>query len=259
MALVILLGAAAAGGRMLPEFTRPIARVAGDSDIELRILTANVWRENADPAATIAQIRDSGADVVLLQETHGRIRGALQALAGTYPYRSRCWSPCGLTILSKRPFIKEKYRFRDANRRPYGPKLHWARLIAPDGRPVTLITLHYAWPLPRYRQDIVRAGLASALADQDKSDLILAGDMNLTPWSTAMREQDRALAPMVRHSRGLATFPARLHGEMRAPFPFPFLAIDQLYAGPAWRQVSITRLPRAGSDHYAVLAVLRRQ
>jgi vancomycin resistance protein VanJ len=32
--------------------------------------------------------------------------------------------------------------------------------------------------------------------------------------------------------------------------PFPFLPIDQLFAGPGWAMRSVERLPRTGSDHY---------
>jgi endonuclease/exonuclease/phosphatase (EEP) superfamily protein YafD len=39
---------------------------------------------------------------------------------------------------------------------------------------------------------------------------------------------------------------------------FPVLAIDHIYAGPAWRTLAVSRLPRTGSDHYGVVASLAR-
>lgn len=257
LAAVLLLGIAAAAGRIVPEFTRRIPRAVANPTTDLKVLTANVWIKDVDPETTLASILHSGADVVLLQETDGGMSERLDALAAVYPYRSHCWLRCSLTIFSKVPFIREKYRLRDADNRRYGPALAWARLIAPDGLPVTLITVHYRWPLPGDRQGAVRVQLADALAGLDTRDLILAGDMNLTPWSFAMRRQDQEFRPMVRQTRALFSWPARLGAGGASPLPL--LAIDQLYAGSAWRQVSVTRLPRTGSDHYPVLAILRRR
>lgn len=254
-AALALAGLAAAGGRIVPEYLRPIAK-APPGPRDLTIVTANVWRDNVDPAGTIATLRASGADLLLLQETDGRMAPWLAGLARTYPYRSHCWVRCSLTILSRRPFLRERFRLRDAANRKYGPDLAWSRLIAPDGMPVTVATLHYVWPIPGRGQARTRAALARALETIDRRDLILAGDMNLTPWSVAMRRQDAALGPLVRQTRALFSWPARVGGG-RA-WPLPLLPIDQLYAGPQWRQVEVRTLPRTGSDHDAVFVRLRR-
>src|SRR3546814_8725564 len=56
-------------------------------------------------------------------------------------------------------------------------------------------------------QAVQRRDVARALARIDRDALIVAGDMNLTPWAAAMREQDRALAPLVRMTRALPSWP----------------------------------------------------
>ena len=38
--------------------------------------------------------------------------------------------------------------------------------------------------------------------------------------------------------------------------PLPFLAIDHVYAGAAWRTVSVERGPARGSDHFPVVVTL---
>ena len=62
-----------------------------------------------------------------------------------------------------------------------------------------------------------------------------------------------------------ATFPASayhgdgaLHRVREVPAPFAFAPIDQVFAGSAWRAVSVTRGPKLGSDHYPVVVVLAR-
>jgi endonuclease/exonuclease/phosphatase (EEP) superfamily protein YafD len=97
---------------------------------------------------------------------------------------------------------------------------------------------------------------ADLLADFDRDSLIVAGDFNLTPWSFALRRGDARLG-LRRLSRALATWPA---GPVYAgvALPFPVLPIDHVYAGRAWRVVSLKRGPRLGSDHYPVVVVLTR-
>ena len=88
-------------------------------------------------------------------------------------------------------------------------------------------------------------------------DTILMGDFNLTPWSDALREIDSGLKPMVRRTHGMATWPANI-AKTEKPAPMPVLPIDQVFAGPVWTRSRVGTLPRAGSDHYGVFAVLCR-
>jgi vancomycin resistance protein VanJ len=254
----IMIGIAAIAAGTVPiaiEYHRDIPAASAAPNAQFTVLTANVWYKNRDWQSTIRSIATSGADVVLLQETNGPFRAALDRLKTVYPYRSRCKvGVCQLTILSKTPLIQDKYRFRDAANRPYGPKLFWARLTAPDGLPVTVVTMHYPWPVPVGGQAKLRAEIARLFAGLDTSNFVFAGDMNLTPWTFAMRSQDAQFAPLIRHTRALATWPARI-GNFSAPAMLP---IDHVYAGSQWQQVSVTKLPQTGSDHHAVKIILSR-
>ncbi|HQR90495.1 MAG TPA: endonuclease, partial [Caulobacter sp.] len=40
--------------------------------------------------------------------------------------------------------------------------------------------------------------------------------------------------------------------------PAPFLPIDHVYAGGAWKTVSVVRGPALGSDHRPIVVKLRR-
>lgn len=213
----------------------------------LTLLTFNRWWDSPDPEKQIAMIRRSGADLVALQEADtfkpwaGRLRDV-------YPHQLFCYWECDTVILSKQPFLAHGQESKP--RWPGGTKFLWARTTAPDGRPVTLATLHLFWPVPPWIQRGQRGHLPALIAPLAQDELILAGDFNLTPWSFAMRRLDPTLAPLTRRTHGLITFPANQ--------PVPFLALDQVYAAPAWKTVKVERLPDAASDHYPVRVELRR-
>jgi endonuclease/exonuclease/phosphatase (EEP) superfamily protein YafD len=233
--------------RMVPEWLREIPAARAEAP-QLRLLTHNVWRSNADPAGTAQAIVDAKPDVVMLQEVDGSFRPMLAALNQHFPHATRCPPGCDLAIFSRWPIADSDYFLKDAAGRKFGPAMLWARIAGPGGQPFTVVTLHY--PRPTSRDQAVRRGhVARALTRIDRDPLIVAGDMNLTPWAAAMHEQDRAFAPLTRMTRALPSWP-------RA---FPVLPIDQLYAGPDWGLVSARRLPATGSDHVPVLVTLGRR
>ncbi len=232
---------------VVPEWTRDIPG-AGAGAPELRLLTHNVRVSNRNPADTAQAIIDARPDVVTLQEVDGSFRPMLAALSQYFPYATRCPPGCDLAILSRWPIEDSDYFLKDAGGRKIGPAMLWARIAGPGEPPFTTVTLHYPRPTSR-DQAVRRRDVARALVRIDRDPLIVAGDMNLTPWAAAMREQDRAFAPLTRMTRALPSWP-------RA---FPVLPIDQLYAGPDWGLVSARRLPATGSDHVPLLVTLARR
>lgn len=242
-----LLGLAPVAIGVVPEFTREIpAAPAGAKQV--RVLTHNVWRGNRDSADTAQAIIDAKPDVVMLQEVDGSFRPMLAALNRHFPSATRCPPGCDLAIFSRWPIADSDYFLKDPEGRKFGPAMLWARIAEPGGRPLTVVTLHYPRPTSR-DQAVRRRDVARALARIDRGPLIVAGDMNLTPWAAAMREQDRAFGPLTRMTRALPSWP-------RA---FPVLPIDQLYAGTDWGLVSARRLSAAGSDHVPILVTLARR
>ena len=128
-----------------------------------------------------------------------------------------------------------------------------ASFPAPGGA-FDVVGVHYTWPTTADQAAQGRM-LATALKQFPKDRLILAGDFNSTPWSFARRRED-ALFGIERRTRGLFSWPANKFSRYHIQFPFPFLAIDHIYAGRDWKTVSIERGPALGSDHYPVVAVL---
>jgi len=242
-----LLGLMPVAIGVVPELTReiPIARAGAP---QIRLLTHNVWRGNRDPADTAQAIIDAKPDVVMLQEVDGSFRPMLAALNQHFAYATECPPGCDLAIFSRWPIADSDYFLKDADGRKFGPAMLWARIVVSGERPFTVVTLHYPRPTSR-DQAVRRRDVARALIRIDRGPLIVAGDMNLTPWAAAMREQDRAFAPLTRMTRALPSWPR----------VFPVLPIDQLYAGPDWGLVSARRLPATGSDHVPILVTLARR
>jgi endonuclease/exonuclease/phosphatase (EEP) superfamily protein YafD len=215
------------------------------------IVTHNVSIRNHDPRATARALLASEADVLLLQETDGTFAPLLKALRRQYRYATPCKrDACSMAILSRWPIVNSSYRVRDSQGRQIGPALMRARIQPASAPAFEAVTLHFPWPLPAQRHTKLRGQLAHVLPMLDRDELVLAGDLNLTPWSFAMRDLDAALQPLTRVTRALPSFPARLASGRS--ISWPLLPIDHVFIGRAWITSSIDRLPRTGSDHYPV-------
>jgi vancomycin resistance protein VanJ len=254
-ATLALAGSAAIYGlvRMGPEFARwRLWAPVGQG--EFRILSANVWALNPDSAQAVTDLLACDPDAILLQEADGAILPELHKLKAQYPYASDC--AASVQIWLKSPILAQggtrSRRYRTT------PALVWVSTTAPDGRPLTLATVHFSWPFPPRFQEANRVTLAAEINRFSDGDVVLAGDFNTTPWSFAMRHQDGALKPLKRRTFACFSWPARLHA-LRLPWPLPILPLDHLYAGSNWETVKVTRRRITGSDHLAIEVVLSRR
>ena len=94
--------------------------------------------------------------------------------------------------------------------------------------------------------------MTDALKRFDPATLILAGDFNSTPWSFTLRRQDKRLG-LERLTRALPSWPTARRTIWGIGWPLPVLPIDHVYAGRAWRAVSVRRGPSLGSDHFPIV------
>lgn len=223
-----------------------------------KVATFNASAESYLPSASAAVLTAADPDVILVQEPVQLLADA-RVLKAAYPYVVSCnaVSACELAIWSKRPILRSGHkdkRLGDAGLSDL--EFLWAETTAPDGRPVTVATTHFIWQLQRGQKG-QRALLDRYAAALPQTDLVLSGDLNLTPWTYAMRVQDRRLRPLSRRTRALFSWPAFVP-RIFMPVSFPLVPIDHVYAGPAWKTVSVRRLPPAASDHYPVMVTLAR-
>lgn len=252
--LLVLAGALSALTLMIPELMAGQPRGGKVDGEALTVVQFNLWGRNRDPEGTARWILATDPDIIVLEEGFSRSGGITKALAGRYPHRTTCaepW-PCSTMILSRRPPIAEGGLASGVSRaRLTGA---WATYPAPGG-PYTVVGVHYTWPYPAGPQQRMTLRLAKVLERFPKDRLIVSGDFNSTPWSFSMRRQDR-LFGLERRTRAIASWPAGDFSRLHVASPFPLLAIDQIYAGQAWRTVRVRRGPKLGSDHYPVVLTL---
>jgi endonuclease/exonuclease/phosphatase (EEP) superfamily protein YafD len=247
----VAFAAALTAPELLAMMGRPTPPAQGQS---VKLLQFNLWERNYDPEGTARWIIAQDADVVVLEEANSRGAAIPPLLKAHYPFATSCEPPqaCSTTILTKQKPSASAGLMPPPNRLSGA----WVTLGTGD-KAFTVAGVHYTWPLPPGGQQHQSLRLAQALAGFDHKSLIVAGDMNSTPWSFALRRQDVRFG-LERRTRALFTWPAAQFSNLRLRSPLPFLAIDQVYAGSDWKTVSVTAGPRRGSDHLPVMVVLRR-
>lgn len=206
----------------------------------LAIASANLRAGNRDPAPLAAWLRAQPVDVVVLVELTPDYANPLQdALADVYPYRQLvpADSPFGIGLLSRHPLSAIARRDSADGIPALAATLDTAR------GPVRVVAVHPMPPLGPHWQ-AARDRLLRTLADAAGTQpTVVAGDLNATPWSTALT----GVAPTLRRACGLApTWPADNFG----------IPIDHVLAGPGWRRLDCARGPDIGSDHRPIRATL---
>ena len=242
------LAVAAAAALVLPELLRPIRpAVAATAPRQVKLVQLNAWGDNVDVEGTADWIARQQPDLVFIEELEQPLRTAL-VRRGYHPSSGMMRT----SVFSRTPPQAASHRISEADYRRLPPFARGTFQV--DGIAFDVIATHLTWPTWPGQQVEIKA--LKALIDRyDKRRLILMGDFNLTPWSFTLRQIDRTYG-LERRDRALFSWPARPFARGRLSSPGPFLPIDHVYAGSAWRTVKIERGPRLGSDHYPVLVVL---
>lgn len=211
----------------------------------IRIVQFNTYFYNWAPEESVRWVLAQDADVIVLEEVRDEGRQVMLAIRKAYPYLTPCdWpSPCSARILSRKP--------PTATSTPRFDGLGSFAIATFEGKkgPYSVVGVHYVWPDPITPQSVNREGLLRGVAGLPKNSMIISGDFNSTPWSFALKQQDKNLG-IERRTRSLFSFPTKS--------VLPILAIDHVYAGSDWKTVSVERGPKLGSDHYPVVVELTR-
>lgn len=243
------LGVLAAGALIVPELIRPMTpRAPADAPHQIKIVQFNGWGRNEDVDGTATWLTGQDPDVIAVEEIEAPLREAILKRKPYFVTRGMLH----VTIFSKSELLHRAFQLGE----PWDvwPGVARAKLHAPDGGDFDIMALHYTWPTQPFQKD-QRKAIAELVDRYNSKRLIVVGDMNLTPWSFALRRQDKRFG-MERRTRALFTWPVRPFLQGRLSSPVPFLPIDQVYAGSDWRTVSIERGPRLGSDHLPIVTVL---
>jgi endonuclease/exonuclease/phosphatase (EEP) superfamily protein YafD len=230
---------------LLPVFTASRSLPDADADDPvLVIVAANVYVGNRDPAPLVAWLRAHPADVVVLSEISEPYVDALShALGSDYRYRALYprRSPFGIGIVSRLP-LRGVSMIDDA----FGIQTLAAE-VRIGTQPVRIVAAHPMPPHARVWHNR-RDALLQTIASDSDTPLILAGDLNATPWSTALIGAARG--GLSRTTSLAPTWPHRGHGALGIP-------IDHVLASRHWRRSAASRGPEIGSDHFPVRVALQ--
>lgn len=202
----------------------------------LTLYQKNMLYDNGTPGALAADILESGADVVTVQELRRPGWEMLAQLSGAFPHVARCGDrrPGPVTVLSRWPIA------------PEGPvcAIREGLIVAPVETPagrVWIASLHLAWPWPHAGADQARR-VAPILAGLDRP-VVLGGDFNMVPWSHTMRIIRDALEA----DRMRPVWPTLHLPGIGAGVPIDHALV------PQGSSAEIARRPKYGSDHVGLL------
>ncbi len=204
-------------------------------DHQTTVYQKNLWYRNPQIETVAEDIRVAGAEIVTLQEVSTANEPVLEALNDIYPTHLHCAfsQQSGAAVLTS---------FPASNVDPIcsqGRGMAAIKVVGPEG-PLWLVSLHLHWPWP-YRQRDQLESLLPVLEGLD-APVVLGGDFNMVPWSSAVARVQRASKTLIAVSDGPTLIIRRV----------PLLIDHVLAPGGGTSQ----RRPRLGSDHFGVLATV---
>lgn len=248
----------------LPLITRLIPEPACDHCESLVVMTHNVGAGLVEPVALGVYLRNSGADVIGLQELTATHAAVLKSqISDVYPYQVYSNEVIRLGLLSKYPI--------DAIIENYGPLEDDAKYLQAavnvNGKPLNVITTrlktprlgnyyiygfaYWVWP---NADDLVH--IAS-----DYAPAVLLIDMNATNQSENFAKLARSGLRDAYQQAGSGygpSFPARTDGWHQLPaFTPPLMRIDYVLVTNGIIVANAANGPNSGSDHLPVLAELK--
>ncbi|MDX1654774.1 MAG: endonuclease/exonuclease/phosphatase family protein [Candidatus Competibacteraceae bacterium] len=234
-------------GQLVPYLNGTTVRAAPQAGTELRLLTLNVLTENRQYPRVLELIRQRRPDLVLLPEVDSPWLEALQGLGSDYPYHIAVPEPprFGIALFSRLPME--------------------AKVVVPQGGTPTIVaqvavgqgilTVIGAHPLPPDHRSFQRRRnrqlrYLAELARSGAQPVVLAGDLNITPWSPVFQE---LLAQGGLYDSGLGR---GLAPTWPADRPWFWIPIDHVLLGDGIGVAARRVGPDVGSDHFPVMVDL---
>ena len=221
------------------------------SDVRLRLLQANVLKDNKNYASIFRLLKQTNPDVVVLQETNEVWRNQINLLHDVYPFSEMALRSegAGMVILSKHKFeTVEVLRLDDS--------IHVAILVQVriDHHKITILALHPTTPISpfKFKNRNRQFREAATLLKGIDGPKVLIGDLNTTMWSPYFAELLRcANLRDARLGFGLkTTWPMPLPGFLRMP-------IDHCLVSSELQVANLEIGEHVGSDHRPMIIDLR--
>jgi endonuclease/exonuclease/phosphatase (EEP) superfamily protein YafD len=212
---------------------------------DLAIVALRAWHAHTHPSRFSAYLADLDADLVVLSEFGASERALLAPLKASHPFQIDCaeeWA-CSLALMSRIPFASAGTGQIAEGRLAFV----WARLAGG----VTVLGTRLdrpsrdPWLHEQQMLELVR------FIDRLPGPVILAGDLNTTPWSKTYRTL-RRVAGLVPASTLRPTWPAW-------PLAFPQVALDHIFVSADLTVSAAGTGPAVGSDHLPIWAVVQRR
>ena len=218
-----------------------------DGFADLTVAQLNMRFNNPRPALVEQRLRETGADVLLLQEVSEHTMAVIERLEN-YPHRHVCGFRDfrGLAVVSRVPFRSVMPCARNGG---------FALATLDLSRPVSVVSFHayWPWPWPQWRQLDAIAPILRAMSTFDRP-LVIAGDFNAVPWSAAVGFVEEATNTRAVPGLRYTFSPPRLQrGDTRRGG----LPIDHVLLSPGVELLDIRLMRHAGSDHLGQVARLR--
>lgn len=215
-----------------------ISQASSTARPSLRVTTFNLWIGNRQPEAVVGYLRETDADIVVLQEVGSRLEQAIvPLLKDKYPHVVSCARRnCGLVMLSKAGWLDAG----SSDRTNVNPPIVWAR-FAGAKKPYLVTGLHLAYPFqPGMQVDQMNWLVDRSLQERDTQ--IIVGDFNLSPFSFKLNAFAQK-ANLRQHAMFGASWPGHRF--------VPLVLIDNLLASPEVKAVKVSYGAESyGSDHY---------
>ncbi|MDT0681258.1 endonuclease/exonuclease/phosphatase family protein [Roseicyclus sp. F158] len=225
-----------------------LAACAPDSQIS--VMVANVQLRNRDAGGLVRLVRDRSPDLLLALETNEWWDEELSALAGEMPHTVSeiTGSYFGMHLFSRLPLSQTETIYPVEQDTP----AILATVTLPSEDTARFIGLHPRPPHPGQSSTGRDAELmwAALRAREAGPGVILAGDMNATPWERTVERTQRigALIDPRDDSGFLPTYDAK---SWWMSWP-----LDQVLHGSGLSVMEMEVLPGFGSDHYPVEVTL---
>ena len=222
----------------------PIRVAAQASPQSLTVLALNTWHAHGDMPRLERYLAAAPADIVVLSEFGPDKRPLLGKLKAAYHFQVDCaeWA-CSLALLSRLPFEAAGVGRIASDQ----PAFVWARVAGS----MAIVGTHLHRPS---RDPWLHERQMSALAQfirRIDGPLVLAGDLNTSPWSSAFQKLTAATG-LIPASILMPSWPAW-------PLALPQVALDHILVSPDLAVAAAGTGPTVGSDHLPVWAQLEHR
>jgi endonuclease/exonuclease/phosphatase (EEP) superfamily protein YafD len=212
----------------------------------LELMSFNLFGFNRQYARMLDYVRHEQPDVLVLIEVTPQWMPSVRQLAGDYPYH---WinagdDATGIAVLSRTAPSRASALELAHNGVP-----SYLLTFESEGKSISVLGTHLSWPLVGSKARVRNSQLAALarLARDHDGPLVIAGDLNITPFSPVFQRtlREGGLRRCVPDAGLTPTWPAR--------FPPLFIQIDHCLATGDVHAANFRVGPYLGSDHYPIV------